>query len=59
MARPDSWDIDISFYQAVRVVELHRNVCDNNTRVEGLDVTLVDPAGCMRTDPSEWSDVSA
>ena len=33
--------------------------CGNNARVEGLDVTLDDPAGCMRMDPSEWSNVSA
>ena len=33
--------------------------CGNNTRVEGLDVTLDNPAGFMRTDPGEWSDGSA
>ena len=33
--------------------------CGNNTRVKGLDVTLGDPAGCMWTDPGEWSNVSA
>ena len=33
--------------------------CVNNARIEGLDVTLDDPAGFMRTDPGEWSDVSA
>ena len=32
--------------------------CSNNVRVEGLDVSLDNLAGCMRTDPSEWSDVS-
>ena len=58
-ARLDSWDVDISFYQAVLAAELHRMSCGNNARVEGLDVTLDDPAGCTRTDPSEWSDVSA
>ena len=32
--------------------------CGNNAKVEGLDVTLDYPAGCMRTDPDKWSDVS-
>ena len=32
--------------------------CGNNAKVEGLDVTLGNPAGCTRTDPGEWSDVS-
>ena len=30
----------------------------NNTRVEGLDVTLDDLTGCTWMDPSKWSDVS-
>ena len=30
--------------------------CGNNARVEGLDVTLDDPVGYTRTDPSEWLD---
>ena len=33
--------------------------CSNNAKVEGLNVTLDDPAGCMRTDLGEWSDVFA
>ena len=34
--------------------------CSNNTRIEGLDITLDNPAGLnMRTSPNEWSDVSA
>ena len=33
--------------------------CGNNARVEGLNVTLDDLAGCTRTDLGEWSDVSA
>ena len=33
--------------------------CGNNAKVESLDVTLDDPAGCTRTDLGEWSDVSA
>ena len=33
--------------------------CGNNARVESLDITLDDSASCMRTDPGEWSDVSA
>ena len=32
--------------------------CGNNARVEGLDVTLGDPAGCTQIDPGEWLDVS-
>ena len=31
----------------------------NNARIDGLDVPLGDPAGCMRTDPGEWPDVHA
>ena len=32
--------------------------CDNNARVEDLDVTLDDSTDCTQMDPGEWLEVS-
>ena len=52
-ARPDSWDVNISFYRASLCgdggrVTSQQMSCGNNAVVEGLDVTLDDLAGLRR-----------